>query len=107
MPTAAEADAASLRDRKERRAVGIPAKKPISAVPLRGSISPVRMPFGLVAVSEESRFQLLRFRSLRKFGQSLQDLALGEINVPQSIIKHIVKAFSTMRSSVLIRYQLY
>ena len=44
-PTAATADAASsLRDRKEHRAVGLPTRKLIPAVPLRGSTSNRRPP---------------------------------------------------------------
>jgi hypothetical protein len=48
------------------------------------------MPLGLVAMGQKSAFQLFRLRGFRQFGQGLQNLPLGEVDVFERVVEQIV-----------------
>ena len=51
------------------------------------------MLLGFVAVGKEGGFEFFGLRRLGQLWQGLQDLALGKIDVLQSIVKQIVECF--------------
>jgi hypothetical protein len=65
-------------------------------MPLEHLLKTLDMLLRLVAVRQERLLQLRRFRGLRDFGQVLEDLTLGKINILERIKAKVVELRSAM-----------